>query len=150
MANNTDMRLYTSGTEEELRKFSESWRHEMLPFVDRLSEFPDVKLETVVGVDEDGKQIVRHERFDGVVIEGGTPLTAFNLGKLDFDTHMLYLQFSKMMGLIDQLLIEMAALKGATIGGTPNNIYWSNARNLGGDVILVEGFYDEANGKCYV
>lgn len=145
-----DMRLYYNGTPEELKAASESWKGELIKWKDRLTELPDVRKETIVGVDDNGNEIVRHERFDGVVIEEGTPIIADTLGKMDWDIYMLYLNFMNMRDHMNQVLLELTALKGATIGNTPNNIFWANSRQLDEEIILLEGFYDETTGQAYI
>lgn len=143
-----DFRDYYNGSEEDLEKISRTWSVGMVQWKDHVSEFPDVRRETDLG-----NNLIRHERFDGAVFVEGTPITAENLGAMDFNIYMLELKYKALRDDYNQLKLESMTQSGAISSNTPYNMFILSCRdinNIDSDLKIVEGFYDEKEGRCYV
>ena len=145
-----DLRQYYNATKTELEALRPYWEVEMVKFRDNIVEFGDVKKETIVSVDDDGNQLVRHERFDGAVFQEGTPLTAENLGRMDMNIYMIYLWIKWLMERMNYLEIQMATVLRQNSNNMPANGFFADAKNINVDMIIIEGWYDEMNGRGVV
>ena len=144
------LRTYYDGLEEDLKKEVRNWNYNRHPFYDHIAEFGDVLKETVVSTDEDGNQYVRHERFDGVVFQEGTPLAADSVGRVDMDKYMLSLWVRELDETLQNLLLIVGTLLGRDMNNLPYNTHFLSARNINVDVRIIEGWYDEVNGRGVV
>lgn len=149
-SNDFDLREYYEGLEDDLKKKVRTWNYNRYPFYDHISEFGDVLKETVVSTDEKGNKFVRHERFDGVVFQEGTPLAADSVGKVDMDKYMLSLWVRELDELVQYLLLQINTLLGKDANNLPYNTRFLSARNINVDVKLIEGWYDDVNGRGVV
>lgn len=145
-----DLREYYEGTDEELKPKVRDWDYTRFPFYDHIAEFGDVMKETVISTDEDGNRIIRLERFDGVVFQEGTPLAADSVGKVDMDKYMLSLWVRELDEMIQHLMLVVGTLLGRDVNNLPYNTRFLNARNINVDVRMIEGWYDEVNGRGVV
>lgn len=129
------------GTDEELESLKDFYQYPLIRFQDRVVEFPNVYRH-----EEIGQGLTAHERYEGHIFRDGTPLNANTLGEMDLGIYLLYLQFEDMKALMQQIMIEVSALKGAALNNMPNNQFFIDFKNLEG-IKIVEGWYDEKNAK---
>ena len=145
-----DMRLYYGASKEKLEELRPYWEFYLLRWKDHIAEFGDVLKETIISKDKDGNDYVRHERFDGVIFQEGTPIAAENLGKMDMDIYMLYLWVEHLQSIINDLILQISTLLGQNLNNMPYNTTFLSARNINVEVKIIEGWYDEANGRGVV
>lgn len=123
---------------------------------DHIAEFADVRVEKILGeseeLDENGKplDIVQHKRFDGFVFEEGTPVNAENLGQMEWNDLINAQKIQWLMDEMRKLLVEVATLKGQNNNNMPYNSFVASAKNIDTEIIMVEGWYDEVNGRGVV
>lgn len=117
---------------------------------DQISEFGDVKKETVVKNNDDGTQLVRHERFDGVEFQAGTPVDASNLGNMEWNDLINWLNIKYLMDTVRKLSIKVATLEGGLSNNMPYNSFVADAKKINEDLIIIEGWYDGVAGRGVV
>lgn len=135
---------------EELR---ERLIHEPLVLVywkDHIAEFMDVRAEKDLGKDKDGNTIYQHIRFDGTVFQDGTPVNAENLGQMEYNDLINYSKILNNEDIIRSLQVQVATLIGQNNNNMPYNSFVANAKNIGEDIEMIEGIYDEVNGRGVV
>ncbi|WP_277251228.1 hypothetical protein [Peptoniphilus vaginalis] len=114
---------------------------------DNIAEFGDVKKETIVRNNTDGTQLVRHERFDGNVFQEGTFVNAENLGRMEWNDLINFSNIKALKEIVSRLDIQVATLLGQTSNNMSYNGFVASAANINEDLIILEGWYDEVNGR---
>ena len=117
---------------------------------DNIAEFGDVKKETIVKNNTDGTQLVRHERFDGNIFQEGTYVNAQNLGQMEWNDLINYMRIRALENIVSKLDIQVATLLGQTSNNMSYNGFVASAININIDLIIIEGWYDEVNGRGVV
>ncbi|WP_416335094.1 hypothetical protein ACKRLN_01955 [Anaerococcus sp. DFU013_CI05] len=117
---------------------------------DHLAEFADVRAEKDVGKDSEGNPLYQHIRFDGVVVQEGTPVNAENLGQMEWNDLINFVIGKYVMDKIREVQVQVATLIGQNNNNMPYNSFVANAKNIGEDIEMVEGIYDEVNGRGVV
>ena len=135
---------------EELR---ERLAHEPLLLVywkDHIAEYADVRVEKDLGKDPDGNPILQHERFDGIIFQEGTPVNAENLAQMEYNDLINYSKILNVEDIIRALQVQVATLIGQNNNNMPYNSFVASAKNIGSEIEMVEGWYDEVNGRGVV
>lgn len=123
---------------------------ELVYWDDHISEFGNVRTEIIRGKDDEGHEIVQHERFDGYVFQEGTPVDAYNLGRMEWNDLVNYLQLKYVLDTVRRLSIELATLKGGLSNNMPHNSFVADLKTFDGDFVFKEGYYDAVNGRGVV
>ncbi|EGY79001.1 hypothetical protein [Peptoniphilus indolicus] len=153
--NNFNLRSYYAlKKDEENNKFLDKNRQQFLGeelklvfWYDNIAEFGDVKKETIVANNKDGTQLVRHERFDGNVFQQGTFVNAENLGRMEWNDIINFVNVKHLAEIVNRLDIQVATLLGQSSNNMSYNGFVASAANINTDIIILEGWYDEVNGR---
>lgn len=135
---------------EELIEYFTSQSIDLVGWYDHIAEFADVRAEKDLGVDDNGNPILQHIRFDGTVFQEGTPVNAENLGQMEWNDLINALKIQKMMDIIRALQVQVATLIGQNNNNMPYNSFVASAKNIGTEIEMIEGWYDEVNGRGVV
>lgn len=135
---------------EELIEYFTSQSIDLVGWYDHIAEFADVRAEKDLGKDPEGNPILQHIRFDGTVFQDGTPVNAENLGQMEWNDLINALKIQKMMDIIRALQVQVATLIGQNNNNMPYNSFVASAKNIGSEIEMVEGWYDEVNGRGVV
>ncbi|MBM0046882.1 hypothetical protein JNO63_07225 [Anaerococcus sp. mt242] len=122
----------------------------LVGWYDHLAEFADVRAEKEIGTSPDGDPLYQHIRFDGVVVQEGTPVNAENLGQMEWNDLVNASRINRHDDIIRDLVVQVATLIGQNNNNMPYNSFIANAKNIGEDIEMVEGIYDEVNGRGVV
>ena len=136
-------------TEDDIQNLT-SQSIQLVGWYDHLAEFADVKAEKEMGKDPDGNPLYKHIRFDGNIVQQGTPVNAENLGQMEWNDLINDLKIQKMMDIIRALQVQVATLIGQNNNNMPYNSFVASAKNIDTEITIVEGWYDEANGRGVV
>lgn len=143
--------LLESGySSEEIIEYFASQNISLVGWFDHLAEFADVRAEKDVGKDSEGNPLYQHIRFDGVVVQEGTPVNAENLGQMEWNDLINAIKIQKMNDILRSMQVQVATLIGQNNNNMPYNSFVANAKNLGEDIEMIEGIYDEVNGRGVV
>lgn len=115
---------------------------------DHISEFGNVKVETIRGKDKNGNEIVQHDRFDGNVFQEGTPVDSWHLGRMEWNDLINHLKIKYLMDLVRRINLQLNTLVGGISNNMPHNSFL--AETISGDLMVIEGWYDEENGRGVV
>lgn len=135
---------------EELIEYFTSQSIDLVGWYDHIAEFADVRAEKDLGKDPEGNPILQHIRFDGTVFQDGTPVNAENLGQMEWNDLINALKIQKMMDIIRALQVQVATLIGQNNNNMPYNSFVASAKNIGSEIEMIEGWYDEVNGRGVV
>lgn len=135
---------------EELVEYFITQSIGLVGWKDHLAEFADVRAEKDVGKDSEGNPLYQHIRFDGVVVQEGTPVNAENLGQMEWNDLINFVIGKYVMDKIREVQVQVATLIGQNNNNMPYNSFVANAKNLGEDLEMIEGIYDEVNGRGVV
>ena len=135
---------------EEIMEYFATQKIQPVFWKDHIAEFADVRAEKDLGEDKDGNPIFQHIRFDGTVFQDGTPVNAENLGQMEWNDLINALKIQKMMDVIRDLQVQVATLIGQNNNNMPYNSFVASAKNIGTEIEIVEGWYDEVNGRGVV
>jgi len=135
---------------EELIEYFTSQSIDLVGWYDHIAEFADVRAEKDLGKDPEGNPILQHIRFDGTVFQDGTPVNAENLGQMEWNDLINALKIQQMMDIIRALQVQVATLIGQNNNNMPYNSFVASAKNIGSEIEMVEGWYDEVNGRGVV
>ena len=135
---------------EDLIEYFTSQSIDLVGWYDHIAEFADVRAEKDLGKDPEGNPILQHIRFDGTVFQDGTPVNAENLGQMEWNDLINALKIQKMMDIIRALQVQVATLIGQNNNNMPYNSFVASAKNIGSEIEMVEGWYDEVNGRGVV
>lgn len=135
---------------EELLEYFSTQNIDLVGWYDHIAEYADVRAEKDLGEDKDGNPIYQHIRFDGVVFQDGTPVNAENLGQMEWNDLINALKIQKMMDVIRALQVQVATLIGQNNNNMPYNSFVASAKNISTETEIVEGWYDEVNGRGVV
>lgn len=120
---------------------------ELVGWNDHITEFGNVKKEIIRGKDDQGNEIVQHDRYDGNVFQEGTPVDSFNLGRMEWNDLVNFLQNKYLMDTVRRLGIEFETLKGGLSNNMPHNSFVADMQNINEDLVILSGFYDAQNGR---
>lgn len=140
-----DLHAYYNEDEQYWLSVLPYWNFIRVHWLDQVSEFPDVRRETIEGTDEKGRQLVRHERYDGVVFQRGTDVSASELGLMDQHIYMLSLWCRQLQDLLDQVLLKLAVNEGIQFNNMPYNRFILTLRNIG-DLKVLYGWHNPEAG----
>lgn len=135
---------------EELVEYFITQSIGLVGWKDHLAEFSDVRAEKDVGKDSEGNPLYQHIRFDGVVAQEGTPVNAENLGQMEWNDLINFVIGKYVMDKIREVQVQVATLIGQNNNNMPYNSFVANAKNIGEDIEMIEGIYDEVNGRGVV
>lgn len=145
---------YNLKKDEENNAFIEKYKEQFINdeidlvfWYDNIAEFGDVKKETIVRNNSDGTQLVRHERFDGNVFQEGTYVNAENLGQMEWNDLINFTNIKALKAIVSRLDIQVATLLGQTSNNMSYNGFVASAANINEDLVILEGWYDEVNGR---
>lgn len=150
MADTFNLRKYYTASDDDVRDILLEHYPIQINWQDIIAEFDDVKRETVLRdengnpVLKDGSELVRHENYEGVIFQEGTPIDASNLGRMDWNIRCNYL-FIRMIW--DELLktrVQLATLLGQNQNNMPFNTF---VRGADEGLVVIEGWYDEINSR---
>ena len=103
-----------------------------------------------MGEDEHKNEIVQHKRFDGVVFTEGTPVNAENLGQMEWNDLINFQLARYLLDMVRALQVQIATLIGQNNNNMPYNSFVASAKNIGTEIEMIEGWYDEVNGRGVV
>lgn len=145
---------YNMHKDEENNAFLEKYKEQLINdeidlvfWYDNIAEFGDVKKESIVRNNPDGTQLVRHERFDGNIFQEGTYVNAENLGQMEWNDLINFANIKFLKEIVSRLDIQVATLLGQTSNNMSYNGFVASAMNINEDLIILEGWYDEVNGR---
>lgn len=145
---------YNMHKDEENNAFLEKYKDQLINdeidlvfWYDNIAEFGDVKKESIVRNNPDGTQLVRHERFDGNIFQEGTYVNAENLGQMEWNDLINFANIKFLKEIVSRLDIQVATLLGQTSNNMSYNGFVDSAMNINEDLIILEGWYDEVNGR---
>lgn len=155
MANNFTLAEYYDLIEQgydrdELTEYFVNQNIDLVGWYDHIAEYMDVRAEKDLGEDKDGNPIYQHIRFDGAIFQDGTPVNAENLGQMEWNDLINALKIQKMMDVIRSLQVQVATLIGQNNNNMPYNSFVASAKNIGTEIEMIEGWYDEVNGRGVV
>ena len=143
--------LLESGySSEEIIEYFASQNISLVGWFDHLAEFADVRAEKDVGKDNEGNPLYQHIRFDGVVVQEGTPVNAENLAQMEYNDLINYSKILNVEDIIRALQVQVATLIGQNNNNMPYNSFVASAKNIGTEIEMIEGWYDEVNGRGVV
>lgn len=114
---------------------------------DHVAELADVRSEIDLGKDKDGNPIYQHVRFDGEVFQEGTPVSAENLGQMEWNDLINFIKIKALEDAVASIQIQLATLAGENASHMPYNSFVASAKNIDSDIVVIEGYYDETNGR---
>lgn len=122
-------------------------RIDLVGWQDHIAETADVRAEIDVGKDKDGNPLIQHIRHDGFVFTEGTPVNAEHLGLMEWNDLINALKIQQMTDVIRALQVQVATLIGQNNNNMPYNSFVASAKNIDSDLVILEGWYDEINGR---
>lgn len=155
MANNFSLAEYYDLIEqgydrEELIEYFITQSIDLVGWYDHIAEFADVRAEKDLGKDTNGNPIMQHIRFDGTVFQEGTPVNAENLGQMEWNDLINFLLARYLLDLVRALQVQVATLIGQNNNNMPYNSFVASAKNIDTEIMMIEGWYDEVNGRGVV
>ena len=135
---------------EELVEYFITQNIDLVGWYDHIAEFADVRAEKDLGVDDKGNPIYQHIRFDGTVFQDGTPVNAENLGRMEWNDLINFNLARYILDIVRGVQVQVATLIGQNNNNMPYNSFVASAKNIGTEVEIVEGWYDEVNGRGVV
>lgn len=155
MANNFSLAEYYDLIEqgydrEELIEYFITQSIDLVGWYDHIAEFADVRAEKDLGKDTNGNPIMQHIRFDGTVFQEGTPVNAENLGQMEWNDLINFQLARYLLDLVRALQVQVATLIGQNNNNMPYNSFVASAKNIDSEIMMIEGWYDEVNGRGVV
>lgn len=120
---------------------------DLVGWQDHVAETADVRAEIDVGKDKDGNPLIQHVRHDGFIFTEGTPVNAEHLGLMEWNDLINAIKINNISDLVRQLSVQVATLIGQNNNNMPYNSFVASAKNINSDLVIVEGYYDEVNGR---
>lgn len=117
--------------------------YEAVHYDDHVVEFPGRFREIT---NPDGS--IDHEPAEGLVLQQGTPLSAFYLNRMDWGIWTL---FQELFGLKDKMInleVIVSTLQGTVVNGMSSNVFFVEA--LDPEVTVIQGWIDETNRRVVV
>lgn len=142
--------------DEDTIQFFLTQNIEWVGWFDHIAEFADARIEDVLnenyapGSGNIPKQIVQHMRFDGEIFQEGTPVNAENMGLMEWNDMINAKKIQWLMDELRKALVEIATLKGQNNNNMPYNSFVASAKNVDSELTIIEGYYDEVNGRGVV
>lgn len=122
----------------------------MTEFDDEIVEDPWTFALIERGVDNKGNKIVTLEPYFGEVIQEGLPLSARNLGNVDVGVDILYKWKNWVNERLLALTLKGDASDGAILNGFLAIQFVATLKDLGDNIIVLDGYYNEAKGELSV
>lgn len=135
---------------DEMREYFANQNVRFNIWKDHIAELADVKTEDVLGKDKNGREIVKHIRHDGNIFQQGTPVNAETLGLMEWDIAILAVRQKNLMDLVTKLALQVSILSDQNANNMPYNSFVASVKNIGEDIELIEGWYDEVNERGVV
>lgn len=120
---------------------------DLVGWQDHVAETADVRAEIDVGKDKDGNPLIQHVRHDGFIFTEGTPVNAEHLGLMEWNDLINAIKINNISDLVRQLAVQVATLIGQNNNNMPYNSFVASAKNINSDLVMVEGYFDEVNGR---
>lgn len=120
---------------------------DLVGWQDHVAETADVRAEIDVGKDKDGNPLIQHVRHDGFIFTEGTPVNAEHLGLMEWNDLINAIKINNISDLVRQLAVQVATLIGQNNNNMPYNSFVASARNINSDLVMIEGYFDEVNGR---
>lgn len=137
-------------SDEEKKEILSDFTYNPVDWLDHIAQTADVKKETVMAEFPDGSKSVRHERDDGEIFQKGKPINEKNLGNMDFAILKLFLKIFEMESELRKLGVLVSTLLGQNQNNMPYNTFVLSALDQFEGLKIIEGWYDEANGRGVV
>ncbi|CAG7592053.1 hypothetical protein PEPTYR26121_01482 [Peptoniphilus tyrrelliae] len=137
-------------SDEEKKEILSDFTYNPVDWLDHIAQTADVKKETVMAEFSDGSKSVRHERDDGEIFQKGKPINEKNLGNMDFAILKLFLKIFEMESELRKLGVLVSTLLGQNQNNMPYNTFVLSAIDQFEGLKIIEGWYDEANGRGVV
>lgn len=122
----------------------------MTEFDDEIVEDPWTFALIERGVDNKGNKIATLEPCFGEVIQEGLPLSARNLGNVDVGVDILYKWKNWVNERLLALTLKGDASDGAILNGFLAIQFVATLKDLGDNIIVLDGYYNEAKGELSV
>lgn len=122
----------------------------MTEFDDEIVENPWTFSLVERGTDNKGNKIVTLEPCFGEVIQEGLPLSARNLGNVDVGVDLLYKWKNWVNERILALTLKGDASDGAILNGFLAIQFVATLKDLGDNILILDGYYDEDRGVLSV
>ena len=135
---------------EEIMEYFVNQNIDLVGWYDHIAEYMDVRAEKDLGKDAEGNPIYQHIRFDGAVFQDGTPVNAENLGQMEWNDLINFSNILQLKDIVRGLQVQVATLIGQNNNNMPYNSFVASAKNIGTEIEMIEGWYDEANGRGVV
>lgn len=135
---------------EEMAEYFMSQTLQLVGWNDHIAELADTRIEKILNPDYNGDEIVQHLRFDGEIFQQGTPVNAENLGQMEWNDLLNFTVGRYLLNRVRMMEVEIATLKGQNSNNMPYNSFVASARNINSEIEIVEGWYDEINGRGVV
>lgn len=120
---------------------------DLVGWYDHIAEFADVRVEKDLGKDDEGNGIIEHKRFDGTIFQEGTPVNAENLGQMERNDLINACKIQALTDTVRALQVQVATLIGQNNNNMPYNSFVASMKNIDEDIEILEGWYDEVNGR---
>lgn len=120
---------------------------DLVGWYDHVAEMADVRAEIDVGKDKDGNPLIQHVRHDGFIFTEGTPVNAEHLGKMEWNDLINAIKINMLSDTVRQLAVQVATLIGQNNNNMPYNSFVASAKNINSDLVILEGHFDEINGR---
>lgn len=120
---------------------------DLVGWYDHVAEMADVRAEIDVGKDKDGNPLIQHVRHDGFIFTEGTPVNAEHLGLMEWNDLINAIKINMLSDTVRQLAVQVATLIGQNNNNMPYNSFVASAKNINSDLVILEGHYDEINGR---
>ncbi|MEQ3347174.1 hypothetical protein [Peptoniphilus senegalensis] len=137
-------------SDEEKKEILSDFTYNPVDWLDHIAQTADVKKETVMAEFPDGSKSVRHERDDGEIFQKGKPINEKNLGNMDFAILKLFLKIFEMESELRKLGVLVSTLLGQNQNNMPYNTFVLSALDQFEGLKIIEGWYEEANGRGVV
>lgn len=133
--------------DEEKKEILSDFSYTPVDWLDHIAQTADVKKETIMAEYPDGSKSVRHERDDGEIFQKGKPINEKNLGNMDFAIFKLFLKIFEVESELRKLSVLVSTLLGQNQNNMPFNTFVLSCEDPINGLVVVEGWYDEANGR---
>lgn len=144
---------------DEIREYFVNQNIDLVFWNDHVAEFADVRVEKILGEQDEANpdgthdQIVKHTRFDGNILMQGTPVNAEHLGQMEWNDLINWMNILELKEAIKALKIKLDTFMGQSSNNMPYNQFVVSAKDLRGpdaNLMMIEGWYDEVNGRGVV
>lgn len=127
-----------------------SYDYLLTEFEDEIVENPWTFELIEVGESQRGNKICSLVPCFGEVIQDGLPLSARNLGNVDVGVYILYKWKAWVNERLLALTLKGDASDGAILNGFLAIQFYATLKDLGDNLIILDGYYDELRGELSV